>query len=82
MLKVNGTTLQEIPITGLKKVLVPVAPEGEQLQIAAILSTIEDKISVLTDKKAQYQELKRGLMQQLLTGQRRVRVAQQEEVLA
>jgi type I restriction enzyme S subunit len=82
MLKVNGTTLQEIPITGLKKVLVPVAPESEQLQIAAILSTVEDKISVLTDKKAQYQELKRGLMQQLLTGQRRVKLPQEEEALA
>jgi type I restriction enzyme S subunit len=72
--KVNGTTLQEIPITGLKKVIVPVASESEQRQIAEILTTVDEKIGVLQDKKAQYQTLKRGLMQQLLTGQRRVRV--------
>ncbi|MDO7850401.1 restriction endonuclease subunit S [Hymenobacter convexus] len=56
-------------------------PLFEQRKIAEALNTVDDKLQVLTDKKAQYQELKRGLMQQLLTGQRRVRVAQPEEAL-
>lgn len=53
---------------------VPLPPLPEQRQIAEILTTVDEKIGVLQDKKAQYQTLKRGLMQQLLTGQRRVRV--------
>lgn len=76
LLKVNGTTLQEIPITSLKKVLVPVAPPTEQRQIAELLSTVDEKIQVLRDKKEHYQTLKRGLMQQLLTGKLRVRITE------
>jgi type I restriction enzyme S subunit len=62
----------------LSKVFIPTPPPAEQSQIAEILTTLDDKLQVLTDKKAQYQELKRGLMQQLLMGQRRVRVAAEE----
>ncbi|WP_169513206.1 restriction endonuclease subunit S [Hymenobacter aerophilus] len=60
----------------ITKMTIALPPLPEQRQIAEILTTVDDKLQVLTDKKAQYQELKRGLMQQLLTGQRRVRVAE------
>ena len=59
----------------IRKFKVALPPLPEQRQIAEILTTVDDKIGVLQDKKAQYQTLKKGLMQQLLTGQRRVRVA-------
>lgn len=59
------------------RTLVSLPPVKEQRQIAEILTTVDDKIGVLQDKKAQYHTLKKGLMQQLLTGQRRVRVAQE-----
>ncbi|WP_461117589.1 restriction endonuclease subunit S [Spirosoma jeollabukense] len=51
-------------------------PLGEQRQIAELLTTVEEKIQVLRDKKEHYQTLKRGLMQQLLTGKLRVRVTE------
>lgn len=56
----------------IDSIIFPLPPIGEQHQIVEVLATIDDKLQVLIDKKTQYQELKRGLMQQLLTGQRRV----------
>jgi type I restriction enzyme S subunit len=47
-------------------------PLKEQQKIATILTTTDDKLQVLSEKKATYQELKQGLMQQLLTGKVRV----------
>ena len=47
-------------------------PFEEQKQIAEILSTIDEKLEVLRDKKEHFEELKKGLMQKLLTGEIRV----------
>jgi type I restriction enzyme S subunit len=44
----------------------------EQNEISSILSSVDDKLKVLSEKKATYQEMKQGLMQQLLTGKVRV----------
>lgn len=44
----------------------------EQIQIVNILSSVDEKLEVLSEKKKHYQELKKGLMQQLLTGKIRV----------
>ena len=46
----------------------------EQKQIAAILSTLDDKLNSLRSKLHHYKVLKQGLMQKLLTGEWRVRV--------
>ncbi|MFN6086665.1 MAG: restriction endonuclease subunit S, partial [Fluviicola sp.] len=54
------------------KFIFPVPNVEEQKKIAEILSTISDKLEVLSEKKTHYQELKQGLMQQLLTGKIRV----------
>lgn len=53
------------------KIIVPTF--SEQTQIASILSSADDKLEVLSEKKTHYQELKQGLMQQLLTGKIRVK---------
>jgi type I restriction enzyme S subunit len=53
------------------KVLVP--PLEEQKQIAEILSTVDQKIENLKAKKEAFEELKKGLMQKLLTGEVRVK---------
>jgi type I restriction enzyme S subunit len=64
-----------------ESIIIFIPPVAEQRQVAEILTTMDDKIVVLQDKKAQYHTLKKGLMQQLLTGQRRVRVAEQVPAL-
>ncbi len=71
-----------VDLDELKKYPFPLPPFAEQEQIIEILTTLDDKLQVLTDKKTQYQELKRGLMQQLLTGQRRVRLPHLAPALA
>jgi type I restriction enzyme S subunit len=70
----HGSTMLHVTKGGMEKLHIMLPPLPEQRQIAEILTTVDEKIGVLQDKKAQYQTLKRGLMQQLLTGQRRVRV--------
>ncbi|CAH8283086.1 type I restriction enzyme S subunit [Mariniflexile fucanivorans] len=45
----------------------------EQDKISNILSSVDEKLEVLSEKKTHYQELKQGLMQQLLTGKIRVK---------
>jgi type I restriction enzyme S subunit len=72
----TGVDLEE-----LRKYPFPLPPIAEQHQIINILTTVDDKIGVLQDKKAQYHTLKKGLMQQLLTGQRRVRVTEKVPAL-
>lgn len=46
----------------------------EQKQIASILSSIDEKIQQYESKKEKLQELKKGLMQKLLTGKIRVKI--------
>ena len=53
-------------------------PLPEQQKIANILTTLDAKLEVLQDKNQQYQELKKGLMQQLLTGKKRVKIQEPE----
>jgi type I restriction enzyme S subunit len=45
----------------------------EQEEISTILFSVDEKLEVLSEKKTHYQELKQGLMQQLLTGKIRVK---------
>ncbi len=59
----------------------PIPTLSEQYEIAKILSSVDEKLEVLRDKKSQYQELKRGLMQQLLTGKLRVNHLIAEEAM-
>jgi len=70
----QGNSVVHIYPTGLKQVLIPLPPLPEQKQIAIILSTVDDKLDILNQKKSHYQTLKKGLSQQLLTGQMRVKV--------
>ena len=60
------------PKDWLKK-RVPLPPLAEQQRIAEILATTEEKIDALQSKQSEYQTLKLGLMQKLLTGEWRVK---------
>jgi len=58
----------------LNSLFLALPPLPEQKQIAAILSAVDDKIEILQSKKSNHETLKKGLMEQLLTGQMRVQV--------
>lgn len=45
---------------------------AEQSAIASVLSSMDDEISALEAKKAKYEQIKQGMMQQLLTGKIRL----------
>ena len=66
------STRSYIGITAQKKLLVILPDLSEQKQIAEILSTVDKKLENLKEKKQSFEELKKGLMQKLLTGEVRV----------
>jgi type I restriction enzyme S subunit len=74
----TGTTRSRIGLSALKTIPIVVPPLPEQKQIAKILSTTDDKLDTLREKKTQYEQLKKGLMQKLLTGEVRVKEAHNE----
>ena len=57
---------------------VPLPPLEEQQRIAAVLSTADKEITVLQQKLDALRQEKKALMQQLLTGKRRVNTAEKE----
>ncbi|EFJ2341573.1 restriction endonuclease subunit S [Escherichia coli] len=61
---------------------VPVPSFEEQQKIAAVLSAADAEMSMLEKKLACLKEEKKALMQQLLTGKRRVKVESEETVSA
>ena len=62
----------KLALTKIKTFKIPVAPLEEQKQIVEILSTVDNKLENLKYKKQSFEELKKGLMQKLLTGEVRV----------
>lgn len=68
----SGSTFLEVSRTTMKNFKLPIPPLEEQEKIAEILSTVDQKLEILKDKKGFFQELKKGLMQKLLTGEVRV----------
>lgn len=67
-------TVANLPGSDILKFEFAIPSIAEQKQIAEILSTVDEKLQIQQDKKAEYQELKKGLMQQLLTGKIRVKI--------
>ena len=63
---------KQISYEVFKSLLIPYPPLEEQQEIASILSSIDNKIKVLSKRKQQLEEIIQGLMQDLLTGKVRV----------
>lgn len=63
----EGLNFQQI-----RRFNIPVFSIEEQCSIVKILSTVSDKLNLLETQKAETQQLKKGLMQKLLTGEWRV----------
>ncbi len=64
----------KLALTRIKEFLLPIPSKKEQAQISLILSSINKQIKQYESKKEKLQELKKGLMQKLLTGSIRVKV--------
>lgn len=69
----SGSTFPNINSKNIKRLRIPTPPLPEQKKIAEILSTWDEAIEKLERLIAKKEELKRGLMQQLLTGKKRFR---------
>ncbi len=72
--ELTGTTIKNLSLKTVRNTPTALPKMGEQQKIASILTSVDEKLEVLGDKKTNYQELKQGLMQQLLTGKIRVAV--------
>ncbi len=72
MLKILGTDPPNVGSEQIESINIVFPPLEEQKQIAEILSTVDNKLENLKEKKQSFEELKKGLMQKLLTGEVRV----------
>jgi type I restriction enzyme S subunit len=63
----HGSTMLHVTKGGMEKLLIQLPPLQEQQKIAEILSTVDAKIEIIDQQILETQELKKGLMQQLLT---------------
>ncbi|EOU2464322.1 restriction endonuclease subunit S [Vibrio navarrensis] len=72
MRRVGGSALQEISLSELRKVQTLIPPLPEQKKIAKILSTWDKAITTTEQLLANSQQQKKALMQQLLTGRKRL----------
>ena len=61
-----------LSLQNIKNFKIALPPLPEQKQIAKILSNTDNKLDTLREKKTRYEQLKKGLMQKLLTGEVRV----------
>lgn len=73
MLKdVKAGSHQNLILDDIRKMKIPMPSIDEQNAIAEILSNMENEIEHLESKKAKYQSIKQGMMQELLTGKTRL----------
>ena len=70
----NGGVQKFVSLNVIRKLEIPVPSLEEQKKIASILSSVDNQIEEYQNKKSKLEELKKGLMQQLLTGKIRVKV--------
>ncbi|EJA3431925.1 restriction endonuclease subunit S [Vibrio parahaemolyticus] len=72
----GGSTRSRISRTNLGRMKIFLPALNEQQKIAAVLSAADKEIELLEAKLAHFMQEKKALMQQLLTGKRRVKVAE------
>tara|TARA_R110002050_G_scaffold95172_3_gene198117 strand:- start:2174 stop:3457 length:1284 start_codon:yes stop_codon:yes gene_type:complete len=73
MLKdVKAGSHQNLILDDIRKMIIPMPELEEQLAINKILGDMDAEIELLETKKSKYQEIKQGMMQELLTGKTRL----------
>ena len=70
----GGSTFRELSKVSLENLKIPLPPLPEQQKIAEILSTVDQKLDLLKRRKEKLTRIKKGLMNDLLTGKRRVKL--------
>ena len=70
----SQTTIKTIQAPKLKSIKLPLPPITEQQKIAEILSTVDSRLEILRKRKGKLERVKKGLMNDLLTGRKRVRL--------
>lgn len=68
----QGSTIKGILREDLRKISIPLPPLPEQQKIAEILSSVDKRIETLRKRKERLEKVKRGLMEDLLSGRVRV----------
>jgi type I restriction enzyme, S subunit len=68
----KGSTFDSINSDEVKSLIVPIPSEEEQKAIAKILSDMDQEIEKLEIKLDKYKQIKKGMMEELLTGKRRL----------
>ncbi len=71
---VIGTTRPRVNLDQVRDLLVPLPPLSEQRRIAEILSTADRKLELERRRKEKLERIKKGLMNELLTGRKRVKI--------
>lgn len=74
-----GATINSINGSDLRVFKIPYPPDREREKIAAILATWDEAITKTQQLTAQLQQRNKGLMQQLLTGKKRLKGFEHEE---
>ena len=69
-----GVSQVNINATNLKSITIPIPSTSEQQEIVSVFLDLEDKVKYEKRKKIIIENLKKGLMQKLLTGKIRVKV--------
>jgi type I restriction enzyme S subunit len=58
----------------IEKIRIPLPSLTEQQRIAEILGTVDRKLDMLRERKTKLERVKKGLMTDLLTGRKRVKL--------
>ena len=74
----QGATRYNLSKTQLLKVKIPLPKKAEQQKIASVLNNADKEIKLLEQQLADLKQEKKALMQQLLTGKRRVKIDDKE----
>ena len=64
----TATTIKTFKVPEFKQIILAIPTKDEQDKIASILLEVDKKIEEHENKKQKLENLKKGLMQQLLTG--------------
>lgn len=74
----SGSTFLEISSNKLKSIEIKMPSLAEQTRIATILSDMDAEITAMENELAKSRQIKQGMMQELLTGRRRLPAASAE----